>query len=248
MRFTNCVRAGRFLLAVLVMSWASSHAATINEVRIDHSGSDVSEYFELFGTSGESLGGLWYLVIGDGAGGSGVLEAVVDLASMSIPSSGFFLAAESTFENGVGEPFEGITPDLVGDLNFENGDNVTHLLVSGLTAGTALGDDLDTDDDGVLDVTPWASIVDGVDLVETVGSGDLVYAASLGFSTVGPDGGFVPAHAYRSPDGTGVFVMGDFAIVEDTAGTSNPVPVPEPSSLVLFPLAAWAFFCRRRSL
>ncbi len=50
-----------------------------------------------------------------------VIEAVVDLASQSIPAGGYFVAAESTFTLG--------TADLTTNLNFENSDNVTHLLV-----------------------------------------------------------------------------------------------------------------------
>ena len=83
-------------------------------------------------------------------------EAVVDLAGQVIPASGYFVAAEGTFTLG--------TADLVANLNFENGDNVTHMLVSGFSG--ANGDDLDTDDDGVLDVTPWSEVVDLVALLE----------------------------------------------------------------------------------
>ena len=70
-----------------------------------------------------------------------VIEAVVDLSGQAIPGSGYFVMAESTFSLG--------TADYVTSLNFENSDNVTHLLVSGFSG--ADGDDLDTDDDGVSD-------------------------------------------------------------------------------------------------
>ena len=60
----------------------------INEIRIDQSGTDYDEYVELSGTAGTSLAGLTYLVLGDGTGGSGVIEAVVDLTGATIPSSG----------------------------------------------------------------------------------------------------------------------------------------------------------------
>ena len=60
------------------------------------------------------------------------------------------------------------------------------MVVSGFSG--ADGDDLDTDDDGVLDVTPWTAIVDCVALIETVGSGDLVYCSE----TVGPDAPMCP--------------------------------------------------------
>jgi predicted extracellular nuclease len=178
----------------------------ISEIRIDQSGTDNDEYFELAGDTGDALDGLTYLVIGDGAGGSGSIEAVVDLSGSSIPASGFFVAAEDTFSLG--------TADLTTLLNFENSDNVTHLVVRNFTGSN--GDDLDSNDDGVLDTTPWSELVDCIALVETVGSGDLVYCAD----TVGPNGAFVPAHAFLCPDG---FQIGAFSPLgdSDTPGAAN---------------------------
>ncbi|MEE9293790.1 MAG: hypothetical protein V3W34_02335, partial [Phycisphaerae bacterium] len=93
-------------------------AVTINEIRNDHVGNpDVDEYFELAGPPAAVLSGLTYLVIGDGIGGSGVIEAVVDLTGQTIPASGFFLAAQP------GRTLPGI-PDMLANLNFENSDNV----------------------------------------------------------------------------------------------------------------------------
>ena len=183
----------------------------INEIRIDQDGSDNDEFFELFGESGASLNGLTYIVIGDGTGGSGVIEHVTDLSGQSLSTDGVFVAAESTFSLA--------TADITTSLNFENSDNVTHLLVRDFTG--ASGDDLDTDDDGVLDVVPWAEIVDSVALIESVGSGDQVYSVTQ----VGPDGSFVPGHVFRSPDGTGDWQIGIFDPVglSDTPGMQNPV-------------------------
>ena len=57
-----------------------SAQVSINEIRIDQPSTDIDEYFELAGSAGTSLTGMTYLVIGDGSGGSGTIEAVVDLA------------------------------------------------------------------------------------------------------------------------------------------------------------------------
>ena len=178
---------------------ASSGGVIINEIRIDQPGTDVDEYFELAGAAGTSLDGLTYVVIGDGAGGSGVIEAVVDLTGNSIGASGFFVAAEPTFTLGV--------PDLVTNLNFENSDNVTHLLVTGFSG--APGDDLDDDDDCVLDSTPWTSVVDSIALIEEEnppGGTECHY----GPPTVGPDGPFVPGHVYRCHP-AGLWTIGSFS-------------------------------------
>ncbi|MEO1005186.1 MAG: endonuclease/exonuclease/phosphatase family protein [Cyanobacteria bacterium J06638_38] len=199
----------------------------INEIRIDQPSTDNDEYFELLGDANSSLDGLTYLVIGDGAAasGSGVIENVTDLSGQSFDANGFFVAAESTFTLG--------TANLTTSLDFENSDNVTHLLVENFTG--ASGDDLDTDDDGVLDTTPFDSIVDSVALIETVGSGEQVYSETQ----VGPDGSFVPGQVFRLPDGTGDFEIGAFDPIggDDTPGTSNggsdpdPDPDPDPGDL-----------------
>lgn len=186
-------------------------SAQISEIRIDQPGNDNDEYFELAGAPGTALDGLTYLVIGDGTGGSGVIEAVVGLGGQSLDAGGFFVAAESTFTLG--------TADLTTSLNFENSDNVTHLVVSAFSG--ANGDDLDLDDDGILDVVPWTEQVACVALIATVGSGDLTYCAT----TIGPDGSFVPGHVFACPEG---YVIGDFdpAGGDDTPGGSNACPAP----------------------
>jgi hypothetical protein len=180
----------------------------LSEIRIDEPGSDVDEYFELEGPAATALDGLTYLVIGDGTGGSGVIEAVVDLSGQTVPASGFFVAAEATFTLG--------TADLTTTLNFENSDNVTHLLVDGFTGSD--GQDLDTDDDGTLDATPWTSIVDCVALIEDPAGGDRVYCAE----TVGPDGTFVPGHVAKVGGGWAIGAF-DPAGGDDTPGAPNAV-------------------------
>lgn len=187
---------------------AGPPALSINEIRIDQPSTDNDEYFEIVGLPGQSLDGVAYLAIGDGSGGSGTIEHVTTLDGLSIPDTGYFLAAEHTLSLA--------TPDLTTSLNFENSDNVTHLLVNGFTG--ANGDDLDPNDDGILDHTPWSEILDSVALVETPGSGDKFYSEN----TVGPDGSFVPGHVYRFPD-----IVGDFQIAAFDLAASNDTPGSE---------------------
>ncbi len=209
-RLLSWLLCSLFLVSLLAVPAAQAQTATLSEIRIDQPGTDNDEYFELSGSPGASLDGLTYLVIGDGAGGSGVIEAVVDLTGSSIPASGFFVAAEATFTVGVA--------DLTANLSFENSDNVTHMLVQGFSGSN--GDDLDIDDDGVLDTTPWTTQMDCVALIETVGSGDRTYCGT----TNGPDGTFVPGHSFLCPDG---WRIGPFSPAggDDTPGAPNPCQV-----------------------
>jgi hypothetical protein len=188
----------------------------INEIRTDQSGTDNDEYFELSGIPGTSLDGVYYLVIGDGTGVSGVIETVVDLTGSLIPADGHFLCVEDTFTLPCAD-----VPDLIvptNGLNFENGDNVTHLIVFGFTG--ALGDDLDLDDDCVLDILPWAEVIDDVSLIIDPIGGECYYSSNV----VGPDGSFAPGHAYRCPDTMGGWQIGTFPTCEqdESPGFANP--------------------------
>eukprot|EP00549_Striatella_unipunctata_P002614 CAMPEP_0118692506 /NCGR_PEP_ID=MMETSP0800-20121206/11330_1 /TAXON_ID=210618 ORGANISM="Striatella unipunctata, Strain CCMP2910" /NCGR_SAMPLE_ID=MMETSP0800 /ASSEMBLY_ACC=CAM_ASM_000638 /LENGTH=114 /DNA_ID=CAMNT_0006590517 /DNA_START=1 /DNA_END=345 /DNA_ORIENTATION=+ len=92
------------------------------------------------------------------------------------------------------------------------------MLVSGFSG--KLGDDLDTDDDGVLDILPWSTIIDSISLVESLTSGDKYYSDIV----LGPDGSYVPAHAIRCDWG---WLMGEFEFgLDDSPGVSNVCPVP----------------------
>lgn len=231
----------RLLGAAAVLCIAGSAMAgsgiTINEIRTDQTGADNDEYFELAGPAGASLNDLTYLVIGDGTGVSGIIEAIVPLSGSSIPADGFFLVTESTFTLGAADLVVGTT-----GLNFENSDNVTHLLVSGFTGANA--QDLDTNDDGVLDIMPWSTMLDSIAMVLDGGNPPTLSEWYYG-PTVGPDGAFVPGHVYRFENGTGPWQIGGFALgTNDTPGVAN---VPAPGALALLGLGGLAAARRRRA-
>lgn len=188
-----------------------STAQTINEIRTDQPGADNDEYVELLGVPAMSLDGLAYIVIGDGSAalGSGVVESVTVFGPADVFTTSTFVLAETTFTLGTADLSLGSS-----GLNLENGDNVTHLLVSGWTGSN--GADLDADDDGVIDApAPWAAIIDSVAVLQSTTSGDLVYSTT----TVGPDGTFVPGHAYRC----GEWRVGNFDPIggDDTPNADN---------------------------
>lgn len=206
------------LLSATVLTAGVATAVLINEIRIDQPGTDVDEYFELMGTPLESLAGLTYLVIGDGTGACGVIENVIDLSPYSIQADGYFAACKSATPALTGYDVVGLTT-----MNFENSDNVTHVLVSGFS-GTN-GQDLDTNDDGVLDVTPWTAWIDGIGLdkgtVPNCAGEEYLYGGVY----VGPDGTFVPGHVFRCDNGWDVWNIGpfDIAVGYDTPGRINGI-------------------------
>jgi hypothetical protein len=198
---------------------ANPPVVTLSEIRSDQTGADNDEYFELYGAANTNLTGVTYVVIGDGGPlqGSGVVEMALSLNGQFIPEDGFFFAARSTFTLG------GAVPDylIASGLTFENSDNVTHMLVWDWSG--AIGTDLDVDDDGVLDTTPWASVIDSVALVVDTAVpptfSERVYSTTL----VGPDGTFVPSHVKYCPT-TSTWTIGTFnpATSDDSAGLANP--------------------------
>jgi hypothetical protein len=211
------------LVAFATGAWAQIQ---ITEVRTDMTSTDTDEYFELKGPASTDLSSYTYIVIGDGTGACGVVECVVPLTGYSIQADGFFAAAKYY----AGHVLTGYDADINSTAYaFENTDNVTHLLVSGWTG--AIATDLDTNDDGTLDVTPWTAIIDGVALVNaavvTCAGVEYTYYPS---ATLGPDGTYHPGHVYRCSD-TGAWVIGQFALgIDDSPGAVNPTclnPPPE---------------------
>jgi hypothetical protein len=220
-----------FTLILSLTGIRSAQAQLINELRIDQTGTDVDEYFELVGPPGANLAGLYYIVIGDEATAAlcGVVECVVDLGALSvttIPADGLFAAAKCTTCGLIGYDVTG-----VDSIVFENSDNVTHALVRDFT-GT-LGQDLDPNDDGTLDLTPWSEMLDCVALIEDVTPGcdlpqtddETVYCGTR----VGPEGSLVPGHVFHCDS----WQIGTFDPVgtDDTPGEPNACATPvEPST------------------
>jgi hypothetical protein len=184
------------ILAVLACTMAplvQAQDLRIVEIRIDQPGPDLDEFFELAGPPQLSLDGLSYVVLGDDdvdhERGCGIVEERIDLGGFRLGADGLLCVAELQARCTVGER---------RSLNFENNDNVTHLLVRGCTA--RVGDDLDRDDDGQLDVIAWSEVLDAVAIDEgrTVQcAGDEHFYAA---QTVSPQGAFSAGHVWRCGD------------------------------------------------
>jgi len=193
----------------------------LNEIRIDMTGTDTLEFIELSGTPGAGLTDLSIVIIGDGAStlGSGVVERVRSLAGFAIPTDGTLLVGNPAVNPDVGNGGGTGGANLASDW-IENSDNITIMVVRGWT-GT-LGGDLDTNDDGQFDLTPWVEVVDTIALIESsvVPPSGTEYA--YGTNRIGPDGPFVPGHVWRCQD-TGCWNIGLF-IVEDNQAAGNETP------------------------
>lgn len=189
----------------------------INEICIDGPGGDANEFFELMGPVGMSLDNHWYIVIGDTddeerpLGGSGVIEEAIDLTGRVIPERGYFMACE---------PFIMDTPpDLTLPLNFEQDDNVTHMIVRGFK-GT-IGDDVDLNDDGFIDTPLWLEVLHSVSLIKEPDPDGFLEEHFYGQFVVGPREGTTPAHVYRCTEPIERFLIGQFEGGDATPGEPN---------------------------
>lgn len=159
--------------------------ALINEFVANHTGSDDHEYLEIFGGGDTNYSHLWVVQIeGDTENNPGIIDSVTRVGTTDVDGYWYTGFLDSILENGA------MTLFLVQDFS-----------------GTA-GADLDTDDDGVLDFTPWNALVDEVAIGDD-GPGDFTYTSV----TLSPnfDGDFfTPGGASRIPNGTDTDAIADW--------------------------------------
>lgn len=185
----------------------------LSEIAVNTAGTDW-EFAEITGTPGARLDGYALLQVD----GDGEIRTILDLDGGVIGENGFFLAASAQAETTFG-----VTADLSFANNSLTNTSSSFLLVSGYR-GAARYDDLDQDDDGVLDVTPFDAVVDSVALAGTD------EPLSYGAVTLGPDGNYLPAGAVRGADGswqiTSFSDSSDYSPVaggSDTGGAGDPI-------------------------
>jgi predicted extracellular nuclease len=175
----------------------------LNEFVANHVGTDSSEYVEIRGDALADYSG-WTLVQIEGdAGGTGRIISATAIGTTDADgywSSGF---QSNLLQNGSG----------------------TLLLVETYSGST--GQDLDTNDDGVLDATPWTRAGDGV-AIDDGGSGDRFYSTTV----LAPNfdgGGITVGGASRLPDGTDInspsdWTRNDFDLGGLPGQPGTPVP------------------------
>lgn len=195
------------LLALLMGAMGSVLAQgpavpVINEFVFNHTGSDNTEFVEIFGDPNTDYSAYTVLELEGDSSSAGVIDGVFPAGTT----------------NGAGAWTTGFLNNVI-----ENG-TVTLLLVEGFS-GSA-GSDLDTNNDGTLDSTPWTALVDSVAVTDG-GSSDRAYSTTVlagGFDGVS----FTPGGASRIPnaadtDTTSDWVRNDFDLAGIPGITGSPV-------------------------
>lgn len=228
-----------------ILMWVSAaQADLISEFEPNPDGSDpTNQMVELEGTPNASYNFTLLTIEGDGSA-PGVIDRAATVSG-TFDANGFDVAMVPDFENPA----------------------FTLVVADGFTG--AVGDDLDTDDDGVLDVTPWTSVCDALGIPDSL-SGDTLYGSSLGGADFtyhdDPAIDSEPVLVYRD-DATGNWVAiyeddqtqgsyfgfnldgtadgNTYSSVPTTYGGPNII-VPEPSSWMLIMLAGLSLIGIRR--
>ena len=237
------------LAAAFLAFGVQANAAVINEFFADDAGGDNAEFIELFGSSGESLGGLSLIIVDGDTSGSTTstnfrrVTQQFDFTSETIPSDGFYVLGSGTTPN---------VDQAISANALQNGSQ-TYALVR--TQDIAF-DATDTDEltqSSVDDIT--ANLIDAVGYID--GSSDDIY---FGAANISDGSGFAIDTAQRIPNGLdtdaasdwvteSTFPDSELADTNATPGTINQI-IPEPASIValLLGLAAAGMVRMRRIL
>lgn len=183
----------------------SLKSQSIRSVLMNPPGTDEGlEYFEITGTAGASLTNMYFIAIEGDGNGSGTIDLVLSLGTLSLGSNGLLLWRDANTVI-LPAPSAETTVNVLNFTDIENGSN-TFMIVQANTAPT-VGTDLDTNNDGTFDVTlPWTSVLSAVSVVENDGANNYAFADEVGGTVVGPYVGYNPD--FVAFDGT-QWVAGD---------------------------------------
>jgi predicted extracellular nuclease len=153
----------------------------INEFVANHTGSDTQAFVEVLGDASTDYSAFTVLEIEGDSSGAGTIDAALPVGTTN--AGGYWIDPED-MENGT----------------------ITILLVENFTGSK--GNDLDTDNDGTLDSTPWTRIVDDVATTDG-GSSDRTYSSTVlaAFFDGNP---FGAGGASRIPNGTDTDTTADW--------------------------------------
>jgi predicted extracellular nuclease len=190
-----------WIVGVTPASAATGDPVLINEVLASHSGTDDTEYVELYGTPGTSLLGLSIIVVEGDASVAGTIDRRFDFKAFhEIGANGFFLLG-----NCAGVPSNyGETPDASISTNDLENSSLTVALVetSSISGGSVTGSEV---------VRDAVALTDG-------GAGDTFF---FGAPVIGPDGPFFPAGARRVTDGIDTDTAADWVIASFSLPGAN---------------------------
>ena len=256
-----------FSLATFAVAATSRATIQLNEIFINPPGTDNGqEFIEFLSTTGgvESLAGLTLIgVEGDGST-PGPIDFILNLGAFSTGTNGLFLWRDSAAViNPAPAPATTLNvADFAPDI--ENGSQ-TFLLVAGFTG--LLAQDLDTNNDGTLDVLPWTSVIDAIGGIENDGPLNVGYADELGFPNIGPgtftsdavfrDGttgqwqgtdvvGVNPGGPYTADPNAGQATFPATGTELVSPGNGNASVVPEPGCTALLATSGLLALARRR--
>ncbi len=174
---------------------ATGDPALINEVLASHSGTDDTEFAEIYGTPGYSLSGLSLVVIEGDAFDPGRIDRRFDFKPFhEIGPNGFFLFGNC---GGLANNY-GVTPDASLFTNYFENSSLTVGLVETASLTGGVGD-----------------LVSGSEVVRSalgLSDGDPGDQFFFGAPVIGPDGPFFPAGARRVTDGVDTGSPTDWAI------------------------------------
>ncbi len=217
---TAIATAVTLALGAQTASAATGDPVLINEVLASHTGTDDTEYVELFGLPGTTLEGLSLIVVEGDSSGAGTIDRRLDFeASDILGSNGFYLIGNPV---GLAANY-GVVPNIEVEDNYLENSSLTVALVE--TASIS-GDSV-SGDEVVLDAV---GIDDG-------GNGDMFFFAA---PVIGPDGDFFPAGVRRAVDGVDTdaasdWLISDFNLGADntpTGGDTSPTPPPIAATIM----------------
>lgn len=203
MRKFRCSRALLAASAFAAHAGTATAAVVLNEAVVSHTGTDTTEFVELYGTPGTSLAGLSLIAVESDAapGNTGGIDRRIDFGpSDALGANGYFLVG-----NPAGlAPNYGVTPDrtLFQD-SFENSSLTLALVQTSSLSGTT--------------VTGAEIVIDSVGITDG-GAGDTFF---FGAPVVGPDGTFFPAGVERLSPGVDTNTAADFELAVFNLGPGN---------------------------